>query len=105
MCCYASLFCDGVINNTWLARCLGPSRPVRREVVGLVRRYLEADREGEKKSAWCAGPSRPDEEGIRDSYMTSSVTENGRLPYKMALVMLTILPGVRSRGYWSHPTP
>ena len=34
--------------------------------------------------------------------MTSSVTEHGRLPYQMAFVMLTALPGVRSRGYRSQ---
>lgn len=30
--------------------------------------------------------------------MTSLVTENGPLPYKMVLVLLTLLPGVRSWG-------
>jgi len=39
-----------------LAGCLGPSRLVRRGVVGLVARDCEADREGEKKCAWCSGP-------------------------------------------------
>ena len=65
VCCYAFLFCDGVI-RTWLARCLGPSRLVRREEVGLTPRNLEVDREGEKKCAWCTGPAGPDEEGKGD---------------------------------------
>lgn len=77
---------------------LGPSKPVRRGVVSMVPKNLEANREGEK-SAWCKGPSRPDEEAKRDRYLTSSVTENGHLPYKMALVMLTILPEIRNRRY------
>lgn len=64
----------------------------------MVPKNLEANREGEK-SAWCKGPSRPDEEAKRDRYLTSSVTENGHLPYKMALVMLTILPEIRNRRY------
>lgn len=34
--------------------------------------------------------------------MTSSLTDNGCLLYKMALVMITILPRVRSRGHWSE---
>ena len=46
------MFCDGVINNTWLAGCLGPSRPVRKVVIGLALRNLEASREGKKKSVW-----------------------------------------------------
>ena len=66
MCCCASLFCDGVM-TTWLGGCLGPSRPVRREEVGLAPGSLEADREGKKKSAWCRGASRPDEEGTCDT--------------------------------------
>lgn len=34
--------------------------------------------------------------------MTCSITENGCLPYKMALGMLTTLPGFGSRGYLSQ---
>lgn len=34
--------------------------------------------------------------------MTCSVTGNCCLPYKAALVMLTVLPGAGSRGYRSH---
>ena len=48
MCCYASLLCDRVVNNTGLAGCLGPSRPVRKGVTSLAPRSLEADREGKK---------------------------------------------------------
>lgn len=93
-----SLFCDRVI-TTWLVRCLGPSRSVRKGAVGPAPRNLGADREGGKKSAWCPGPSGPYDKGKGDWYMASLVTENCHLPYQTALVMLTILPGVRSRGY------
>jgi len=86
-----------VTNTIWLARCLGPSRLVRREEVSLAPGNLEADREGRRSSAWYAEISRPDEEGKRDWYVTPSVTENGCLPYKMVLAMLTVLPGVRSK--------
>lgn len=65
VCCCTSLFCGRVI-RTGLAGCLGPSRPVRREEVSQAPGKLEADREGEKKSAWCTGPSGPDEEGKGD---------------------------------------
>ena len=61
-------------------------------MIGRGRRNLFAS------STWCTGPSGPVNEGKRDSYVSSSVTENGRLPYKVALVMLTMLPEVRSRG-------
>lgn len=71
----------------------------KERAVGPAPRNLGADREGGKKSAWCPGPSRPYDEGKGDWYMASLVTENCHLPYQTALVMLTILPGVRSRGY------
>lgn len=97
-CCYTSLFCDGVITTTSLVRCLGPSRPVRRDEVSLGPRSLEVHREQKKKSAWCTGPWGFDEEGKWDWYdVTLSVTEYGHLPSKMVLVMLTTLPGVSSR--------
>lgn len=35
-----------------MARCLGPSGPVRRGVISLAFRNFEADREGKKKSVW-----------------------------------------------------
>jgi len=44
-CCYPSLFCDGVI-STWLARCLEPSRLVRRKEVSLTPKNLEVNKEG-----------------------------------------------------------
>lgn len=66
VCSYASLFCDGVTTSTWLAKCLGPSRPVRREEASLEPGNTEPNREGKKKSAWCTGPSEPDEEGKGD---------------------------------------
>lgn len=34
--------------------------------------------------------------------MTISLANNGCLLYKMALVMITILPRIRSRGHWSE---
>lgn len=51
-CCYAFLFCGGVITTAWCAMCLGPSSLARQEVTELVPRSLEVDREGEKKSIW-----------------------------------------------------
>lgn len=98
VCCHVSLFCDRVI-TTWLVRCLGPSRSVRKGAVGPAPRNLGADREGGKKSAWCPGPSGPYDKGKGDWYMASLVTDNCHLPYQTALIMLTILPEVRSRGY------
>lgn len=47
---------------------------------------------GKKKSHWCTGPSGLDEEGKGDWYLISSVTENGCLPYKMAL-FITVFQG------------
>jgi len=68
---------------------------------------LEAGREGKKKSVWFVylihRPSGPDNEAKGNEYTTSSVTDDGCLPYKMALVMLTMLPGDGSSGYQSHP--
>lgn len=92
VCCYASFFCDGVI-TTWLGRCLTltwAGKEGRRwpgtqepwdwygdgEEVCLVHRTFQTWWGG--KEVW---------------FMISSVTENSCLPYKMALVMLTILPG------------
>ena len=51
-CCYASLFCEGVITITWWAGSLGPSRLARKGAIGLAPGSLEADREGKKKSVW-----------------------------------------------------
>lgn len=44
----------------------------------------------------------PENGGKGNEYMTCSVTENGCLPYEMVLIMLTMLPGTGSRGYWSQ---
>lgn len=48
------------------------------------------------------GSSGPDNKGKGNEYVTRLVVENGCLPYKMVLVMLTTLPGVGSNGYQSH---
>lgn len=69
----------------------------------LVASNLETGRKEKKKSVWFTwftGPSWSENEG-KDEYVTCLVTGNGCLPYKVVIVMLTTLPGVGSRGYWS----
>jgi len=66
-CCYGSLLCDGAITSTALARCLGPSRPARKEELAWCPGTLRPVGRGRRNlfglSTWCTGPSRPDNEG------------------------------------------
>lgn len=53
-------------------------------------------------SNWFTGTLGPANEGKGNEYVTRSVTENGCLHYKLVLVILTALVGVKSRWYRSH---
>ena len=97
------MFCHGVI-TAWLAGCLGPSRPVRREEVGLAPRSLEAAREGEKKSAWCPGPSRAEEEGKGHMNCSLSLCLDYTRRFKCPVQMLA-LTALMSLGTWLQGLP
>lgn len=88
------------------AECLGTSRQVRKGVISLASRNLEASREGKKKSVWFVylvpRTFRDWKWRKGNRYVTCSVTENSYFSRKTSLLMLTTLPGIGSRVYWSH---
>lgn len=93
--CHTSLFCDGVI-TIWVPGSFKTGKEGRKKWAQCPGTLRLVGTE-EKNSVWCLGPSRPDEERKGDWYMTSVVTENGHLPFELALVKLAILWGVKNR--------